>query len=126
MGCGLGTYCALYLGNKYKNINFNLVLISSPKIGNIDLKNYLYSFTNIKLYSMINNNEIVPLFPFNLFFYNYININKNVWEYNSDGTIEIIDELDLSIFKSYSIKDHFTNAIIENIYNSFFIKKNFS
>ena len=126
MGCGLGTYCALYFGNKYKNINFNLVLISSPKIGNIDLKNYLYSFTNIKLYSMINNNEIVPLFPFNLFFYNYININKNVWKYNSDGTIEIIDELDLSIFKSYSIKDHFTNAIIGNIYNSFFIKKNFS
>lgn len=125
MGCGLGTYCAIYLANKYKNVNFNLILISSPKIGNIDLKNYLHSFTNIKLYSMINNNEIVPLFPFNLFWYNYTNIDKNTWIYKPDGIIEIVEDLKLNIFNSHSVKDHFTNSIIENIYNSFFCKKNF-
>ena len=118
MGCGLATYCSMVLAKKFININFDLVCISAPKLGNINLNKYINDTKNIKLYSMINNNEIVPLFPFFPFFPSYTNIGKKIYKYNVDGTVEIVNKITNNIFTMCSIKDHFTNKIIENIYNN--------
>ena len=117
MGTGLGTYTSMILSKKYPDKKFNLVLISAPKLGNINLSKYIEDTKNIKLYSMINNKEIIPLFPFYPLFPSYKNIGYKTFKYNSDGTINIINSITNNIFKMCSIKDHFTNNIIENIYD---------
>jgi len=118
MGCGLSVYCSMVLAKKFSNINFNLVLISAPKLGNINLNKYIENTKNLILCSMINNNEIVPLFPFYPLFPSYTNIGNKTYKYNSNGTCEIIEKISNNVFKMCSVKDHFTNSIIENIYNN--------
>ena len=51
-GTGLGTYTSMILSKKYPDKKFNLVLISAPKLGNINLSKYIEDTKNIKcLYS---------------------------------------------------------------------------
>lgn len=116
MGCGLSTYTSMILAKEYPEKNFDLVLISAPKLGNENLSKYIEDTKNIKLYSMINNKEIIPLFPFYPLFPSYKNIGYKTYKYNSDGTVEILDVITNNIFKMYSVKDHFTNNIITNLY----------
>lgn len=116
MGTGLATYTSMILAKEYPNKNFDLVLVSAPKLGNKNLSKYIEDTKNITLYNMINNNEIIPLFPFNILFPSYKNIGYKTYQYNSDGTYNILENIPNNIIKMCSIKDHFTNNIITNIY----------
>lgn len=116
MGCGLSTYTSMILAKEYPEKNFDLVLISAPKIGNENLSKYVENTKNIKLYNMINNKEIIPLFPFYPLFPSYKNIGHKTYKYNSDGTMETLDVIANNIFKMYSITDHFANNIITNLH----------
>lgn len=116
MGCGLALYCSILLEKKIKKKNFNLITISPTKIGNINLKKYIQSKKYINHINMINNNEIIPLYPFNNLDYHHIA--KNIWNFKKDGTLVKKNSIDLSIFMNYSINDHFCHEIIKNIYKN--------
>jgi hypothetical protein len=118
MGCGLATYTSMILAKQIPYKKIYLILISAPKLGNINLSKYIKDTKNIKLYSMINNKEIIPLFPFYPFFYSYKNIGDKTFKYNHDGQREIIKLVPDNIFEMCSINDHFTNNIITNIYEN--------
>jgi hypothetical protein len=116
MGCGLAVYTSMILSKEHPKKIFDLVLISAPKLGNINLSKYIEDTKNITLHSMINNKEIIPLFPFYPLFPSYKNIGYKTFKYNSNGIVEILDDVTNNIFKMSSIKDHFTNNIITNVY----------
>lgn len=116
MGCGLGLYTALELTNKFKDIEFNLITLDSPKIGN----NYLYKFVkkidNLTHIDLVNGKDIVPMFP--LIYPNYLHIAHKTCIINKDGTVDICKNLNdkINFYNNHSIKDHFTYNIIKNLY----------
>ena len=116
MGCGLGLYTALELTNKFKDIEFNLITLASPKIGNYHLDKFVRKINNLTHIDLINGKDIVPMFPF--IYPNYLHIAKKTCIINHDGTVDICKNLDdkLNIYNNHSVKDHFTNNIIENLY----------
>jgi hypothetical protein len=116
MGCGLGLYTALELTHKFKDIQFNLITLDSPKIGNYKLNKYIKKIKNLSQIDLINNKDIVPLFPF--IYPKYLHISSKTYITNCDGNIEICEKPnELNIFTNYSVKDHYTHNIIINIYN---------
>lgn len=116
MGCGLATYTSMVLSKQFPDKNFNLVLISAPKLGNAKLSKFIENTKNITLYNMMNNKEFAPLFPFYPFCPSYKNVGNKIFKYKPDGTYEILNYVPNNIFEMYSIKDHFIKNIIPNIY----------
>ncbi len=116
MGCGLGLYTSIVLTHKFKSNKFILVTIESPKLGNIELKNYVKNIKNLKHFDMINSNDIVPLYPF--IYPNYCYIGYKTWLFNSEGHIKILKNIKRNILNNHSIRDHFTKNILLNIYYS--------
>lgn len=114
MGCGLGMYASIVLTKQFSNINFDLVTIDSPKIGNSKLNEYVRNISNLNHSDMINNNDIIPLFPF--IFPNYLHIaQKTFFVKQNDFTINS-NLNEITILTNHSINDHFTNNIITNIF----------
>lgn len=116
MGCGLGLYTSIALTNKFKNKHFNLITLNSPKICNYELNKYIKKIKNLTQIDLINNKDIVPLFPF--LYPNYLHISSKTYITDKDGNIAKCKKPnELNIFTNYSINDHFTTSIITNIYN---------
>jgi hypothetical protein len=116
MGCGLGLYTSLVLTQKFNYKKFVFVSIESPKLGNLQLKKYIKKIKNLKHYDMINNNDIVPLYPF--IYPNYCYVGYKTWLFDSEGNIKIKKNIKRNIIDNHSISDHFTNNILLNIYKS--------
>ena len=118
MGCGLGLYTSLVLTKKFPDIKFNLITIDSPKIGNLKLNKYVKKINNFDHFDLVNNKDIIPLFPF--IYHDYLHIAHKTHMINNDGIINVCKNLNskITIFTNNSIKDHFTNNIIRNIYKS--------
>lgn len=116
MGSGLGTYTSIVLTKNFPNLNFKLITFDSPKIGNIQLKKYIKKIKNLEHFDIINNKDIIPLFPF--IFPNYSHIAKKTFILCDDGNIKVCKKFnkEISIFTNYSISKHFTNSILLNIY----------
>jgi hypothetical protein len=118
MGCGLGLYTSLVLCKKFSKKKFKLITFGQPKLGNCELNNYIPQIKNLKHINLINDNDYVQLFPF---FYNYKHISNKTYFVKSEGTILLLDNIDinnkLSIFKNCCMNDHYTNIILKNIYN---------
>lgn len=116
MGCGLGLYTALELTNKYKNIQFNLITLDSPKIGNCYLDKFVKKIKNLTHFDLINGKDIVPMFPF--VYPNYLHIACKSCVINHDGVVDIYKNPNdiINIFNNHSVKDHHTNNIIKNLY----------
>ena len=122
MGCGLGLYTSIALAHKFNDIYFNLITLDSPKIGNYSLNKYVKKVKNLKHIDLINNKDIVPLFPF--IYPEYLHISSKTYITDKEGNIKICDKInELNIFTNYSVKDHFTNNIITNIYKCVKTKK---
>lgn len=116
MGCGLGLYTSIALAHKFKDKHYNLITLDSPKIGNCELNKYIKKIKNLTQIDLINNKDIVPLFPF--IYPNYLHISSKTYIADKDGNItECKKPNELNIFTNYSIKDHHTTSIITNIYN---------
>lgn len=115
MGCGLGLYTSIVLAHKFNDKSFNLITLDSPKIGNYNLNKYVKKVKNLKHIDLINNKDIVPLFPF--FYPNYLHISSKTYITDREGNIKICDKTnELNIFTNHSVKDHYTSSIITNIY----------
>ena len=105
------------LNEKYNyKKKLKLVLISSPKLGNENLSKYIQNNKNIQLYTMINNYELPPLFPFYPFFSSYSDIGNKIYRYKYDGTCEIFNSMPNNLFIYSSIKDHRCIYSIISIY----------
>jgi hypothetical protein len=116
MGCGLGLYASIILTIKFPNVKFNLITFDSPKIGNDKLNNYVKKIKNLDHLDIINNNDVIPLFPF--IYPNYLHIAKKTYILNNDGDINVCKDSNkqITIFTNHSINDHFTLTIIKNVY----------
>lgn len=116
MGCGLGLYTSIALAHKFNDKCFNLITLDSPKIGNCELNKYVKKVKNLTHIDLINNKDIVPLFPF--IYPEYSHISSKTYITDKDGNITKCKKPnDLNIFTNHSIKDHYTTSIITNIYN---------
>jgi hypothetical protein len=80
----------------------------------LELQKYFKNTKNIKHLDMINNKEVIPLFPF--IYPGYSHIANQTYIIKSDGTFEITKKYSSNILNSYSIYDHFTNNIAKNLY----------
>ena len=115
MGCGLGLYTSIVLAHKFNNKCFNLITLDSLKIGNNALNKYVKKIFNLTHIDLINNKDIVPLFPF--IYPEYLHISSKTYITDREGNIKICDDTnELNIFSNYSIKDHLMSSIITNIY----------
>lgn len=116
MGCGLGLYTSIALAHKFKDKHFNLITLDSPKIGNYELNKYVKKIKNLTQIDLINNKDIVALFPF--IYPNYLHISSKTYITDKDGNITKCKKPnELDIFTNHSINDHHTTSIITNIYN---------
>ena len=115
MGCGLALYTTLILQKKFSNTKFKLITIEAPKLGNDGLKKYLNNVSNIKHYDIINNNDFAPSFPYMCL--NYCHIANKTYLFNNNATVEIKKDISRNIFLNHSIKEHFMNNVIKNIYD---------
>ena len=118
MGCGLSLYTSLYLLQlkQYQNIDLKLINFDAPKLGNIKLKKYISNMASLKYINIINNNDIVPSYPF--IFPNYCNVFEKTYLLNNDesGEVKLIKNISRNILYSHSIKDHISSNIMKNIY----------
>ena len=116
MGCGLGMYTSIVLTRQFTNKKFNLITFDSPKIGNEELNKYVKQINNLNQLDIVNNKDIIPLFPF--IFPNYLHIANKTLILQTDGNVEICKNLNkkINIFTNNSINDHFTNNILSNVY----------
>jgi len=116
MGCGLSLYTALELTNKFKNKQFNLITLDSPKIGNKHLNKYVKKINNLTHIDLINGKDIVPMLPF--VYPDYLHIACDTCIINSDGEIDVCKNPNekINIFNNHSVKDHHTYNIIKNLY----------
>jgi predicted lipase len=115
MGCGLALYTSMVLEKKITNIKIKLITIEAPKLGNKELKKYLINNPNIKHYDMINNNDFALCFPFIM--PNYCHIADKTYLFSNESIVKIKKNISGNIFTNHSIKDHFLNNIIKNIYD---------
>lgn len=96
-------------------LRINLITLGSPKIGNHSLNKYIKKVKNLTHIDLINNKDIVLLFPF--IYPNYFHISSKTYITDKDGNIaKCIKPNELNIFTNNSIKDHYTTSIITNIY----------
>ena len=116
MGSGLAVYTTMILSKKFKNIEFILVTIGSPKIGNKKLNKHLKKIVNIKHLNCINNSDIIPMFPF--FSKEYYYIADETFHFFKNKKCEIKKNISLNFLTNYSINDHFCVNILNNIYTS--------
>lgn len=115
MGCGLGLYTTIAFTHRFSHKYFNLITLDSPKIGNGELNKYVGKIKNLTHIDLINNKDIIPLFPF--IYPEYSHIGKKTYITDKEGNIIICNKPDeLNIFTNYSIKDHYTKNIICDIY----------
>lgn len=114
MGNGLGIYTSLVLAEKFPENKFTFVSISAPRLGNYQLNKFIKKCSNINHLDMINNKEIIPLFPF--MYPGYCHVAKQTYIIKSDGTFDMVSKYSSNILNSYSIRDHFTNSIVKNLY----------
>lgn len=115
-GGGLATICSYILTQKFPKINFNLIVFASIKVGNKYFIKYLEKCTNIKITSIINSHDLVPILPplqSYCSFDNIIKIGKKI-NYNTN----------INLFNNYSIPDHYTKNYIIETYNYIINKKN--
>lgn len=118
MGCGLGLYTALELTNKFKDVEFNLITLDSPKIGNNHLAKFVKKINNLKHIDLINGKDIVAIFPF--VYPNYLHIASKTCIIDNEGNVDICKNPNdtINIFNNHSVKDHYTYNIIKNLYYS--------
>lgn len=116
LGCGYALYTSLYLSNKFKSSNIELVTLCATKMANKKLNKFLATIKNIYHLDIINKNDIVPFYPP---VPNYTHIAKKIILLDSDK-YDIIKSKNLSrnILQNNSLKDHFISSIMSNIWNN--------
>lgn len=115
MGCGIGLYTSIALAHKFNNKYFNLITLDSPKIGNYELNKYVKKIKNLTQIDLINNKDIIPLFPF--IYPEYLHISSKTYITDKDGNINKCKKPnELNIFTNHSVNDHRTRNIITNLY----------
>lgn len=116
MGAGLATFTSLYLLNKIPQINIELFNFDAPKIGNVELRNYLYKKKNIKHFNIIHSKDVIPFYPF--IYPNYTEISKDIYFIDKDTKqITLEKDLERNILTNFSVKDHYCNNIMKTLFN---------
>ena len=116
MGAAIGCIFTYLISKKFKNKKFNLIMISSPKVGNNFFKDSIEKNSNINIFNIFNNHDIVQIFPF---IGNYCNIGKKTLILNNNSTFKIVDDIKVNIFTNYSIKDHKLYTTLNNLFDCY-------
>lgn len=116
LGGALSILFSYYLS---KNINqdINVITYGSPKIGDFKFYENFNKVKNIKLTRIINDNDIIVSFPKINYYHvgDFIELNEvNVKYYKNEET----NYYTYSIFKKYSLNDHFCKNYYINIINN--------
>ncbi len=114
-GGGLANIFAYLLSEKYPNIKFYLNTFAPVKVGNKKFVKYLGKSQNIQITTLINSHDLIPILP-------------PIKSYSLlDNIIRIIDnkiiiDTSINIKNNFSIKDHFLDRYIDNLFG--YIEKN--
>jgi len=108
LGAGLSLLFGYKLSKKIKN-NICIVGFAGPRVGNKKFKKDLESIKNLECYRITNEKDIVTAFPF----INFYHVGHNIRLYDNEIKIFMnsnYGKFDFTIFKCYSIKEHFCEA----------------
>lgn len=85
--------------------------LDPPRIGNLDFRDAFNKLINITHYRTVNENDLIPSFPY----FGFYHCGYTIHYKNNKWTSYNIDTDNNSIFNSYNIKDHLCSKYIDNI-----------